>query len=203
MNLDTSNNPLRRKAYLAYHQDGIMDILIGATIIGFALWILLDSVIFTFISWLSFGFYVQLKNAITVPRFGYVRFREANRHTFLAIGLAISLVLLLLVIGILFIAGADRIQLEPISFLRKFHVQVMSGIGATVMGIFGLWSGIGRLVAYAVILIASMLMSIGSGISGGIVLLVIGGLILLIGLFLLARFIRQYPAHPTEANSAS
>ena len=76
MNPDMSKNPLRRKAYLAYHQDGIIDILIGATMIGFALWILLGYVLFTFISWLSFGFYVQLKNTITVPRFGYVRFQQ-------------------------------------------------------------------------------------------------------------------------------
>lgn len=203
MNPDMSKNPLRRKAYLAYHQDGIIDILIGATMIGFALWILLGYVLFTFISWLSFGFYVQLKNTITVPRFGYVRFQQANRHTYLAVGLAIGLVLLFLVIGILLILGPDRIQLEPITFLRKFHVQVMSGVGAAVMAIFGLWSGIGRLTVYAVVLITSMVVSVSSGISGGMVLLVTGGMILLIGLYLLLRFIRQYPAHPTEANSAS
>ena len=203
MNTLFSKNPLKRKAYLAYHQDGIIDILIGATIIGFGLWILLDNIIFTFISWLSFGFYVQLKNAITVPRFGYVRFQETNRQTFLIFGLAIALLLFFLLMGTLFILGPDRIQLAPLTFMRKFHVQVMSGIGAFVMAIFGLVSGLRRMTFYAVVLISALLLSVNMGINGSIVLLLIGSMILLIGLALLVVFVRRNPVEPMEPNNAA
>jgi hypothetical protein len=200
---NSSSNQLRRKAYLAYHQDGIIDILIGSTILGFGLWILSDIVIFTFISWLSFSFYISLKNSITIPRFGYVRFHESKRQTALAIGLGIGLLLLLLIVGILFIIGPDRILLTPITFLRKFHVYVMSGIGAVVMAIFGLWSGIRRLTSYALVMIAALVLSIQLEIIGGITLSVMGGLILLIGLALLVRFIRRNPLQRGEANNVT
>ena len=200
MPANSSLNQLKRKAYLAYHQDGIIDILIGATILGFALWILLDNTIFTFMGLLSFSNYVNLKNTITVPRFGYVRFQETKRQTALAIGLAIGMLLLLLVVGILFLLGPERIALAPVTFLRKFHVYVMSGIGAVVMAIFGLWSGIRRLTAYALVLIAALGVSFLLEVNGGITLLVMGGLVLLAGLALMVRFVRRNPAQPREAN---
>jgi hypothetical protein len=203
MSTNSSFQQLRRKAYLAYHQDGIIDILIGATILGFALWILLDNIIFTCMAWLSFSFYVTLKNVITIPRFGYVRFQETKRQTVLAIGLGIGLLLLLLLVGILFILGPDRVQLDTSAFLRKFHVYVMSGIGAIVMAIFGLWSGIRRLMAYALVSIVALGLSFQMEISGGITLLVMGGLILLIGMALMVRFIRQNPAQPVEADNVA
>jgi len=63
---------LGRKAYLSYHQDGLIDILIGLGILGFGLMMLTDSVVFNMLAWMPIIFYVPLKNRITVPRFGYV-----------------------------------------------------------------------------------------------------------------------------------
>ena len=65
---------LSRKAYLSYHQDGLIDILIGLGVLGFGLMMLTDSVVFNMMAWMPIIFYVPLKNRITVPRFGYVQF---------------------------------------------------------------------------------------------------------------------------------
>ena len=193
---------LKQRAYLAYHQDGIIDLMIGVAILGFGLWIWLDQPIFALFAFFCFGFYIQLKNAITIPRFGYVRFREAKRESGLIVGIGIGIVLLALVVGLLFLLGSDRIGLAPLTFLRKFHVYVMSSIGAVIMAIFGLWSGIRRLIAYALFLIAVLGITYLQELDGSVPLLLTGSLLMSIGLILLTRFVRENPSEPGQINHA-
>jgi hypothetical protein len=199
---ESSLRRLKRKAYLDYHQDGILDVLIGVAILGFGLWIRLDQPIFAFLCLFCFGSYIQLKNAITVPRFGYVRFQEGKRETGLLIALGIGLVLLALVVGILYLLGPDRVGLAPFTFLRKFHVYVMSSIGAVLMAIFGLWSGIRRLLAYALFLIAALVITYLFDLDRSVPLLLTGSVLMLMGLILMMRFIRGNPIEPEQANHA-
>jgi hypothetical protein len=202
MTEESSLRQLKRRAYLDYHQDGIIDVLIGVAILGFGLWIRLDQPIFAFLCVFCFGSYFQLKNAITVPRFGYVRFQEGKRETGLLVGLGIGLVLLALVVGILFLLGPDRVGLAPFTFLRKFHVYVMSSIGAVLMAIFGLWSGIRRLLAYALFLIAALVITSVQDLDRSVPLLLTGSVQMLMGLILMIRFIRGNPSEPGQVNHA-
>jgi hypothetical protein len=199
---ESSLRQLKRRAYLDYHQDGIIDVLIGVAILGFGLWIWLDQPIFAFLVLFCFGSYIQLKNTITVPRFGYVRFQEGKRETGLLVGIGIGLVLLALVVGMLFLLGPDRVGLAPFTFLRKFHVYVMSSIGAVLMAIFGLWSGIRRLLAYSLFLIAALVITYLQGLDGSVPLLLTGSVLMLIGLILMIRFIRGNPSEPEQVNHA-
>ena len=199
---ETSLKKLKRKAYLAYHQDGIIDVLIGVAILGFGLWLNLDQPIFAYAILLCFGSYVRLKNAVTVPRFGYVRFQESKREIGLLIGVGIGLALLALVLAILFLLGPERVRLAPFTFLRKFHVYVMSSIGAILMAIFGLWSGIRRLLAYALLLIAALVTTYLLELDGSVPLLLTGSSLMLIGLLLMTRFIRRYPSGLGQVNHA-
>jgi hypothetical protein len=199
---ESSLRQLKRRAYLDYHQDGIIDVLIGVAILGFGLWIWLDQPIFAFLCLFCFGSYIQLKNAITVPRFGYVRFQEGKRETGLLVWLGIGLVLLALVVGILFLLGPDRVGLAPFTFLRKFHVYVMSSIGAVLMAIFGLWSGIRRLLAYALFLIAALVITSVQDLDRSVPLLLTGSVLMLMGLILMIRFIRRNPSEPGQVNHA-
>ena len=199
---EASIRQLKRRAYLSYHQDGIIDLLIGVSILGFGLWNYLDQPIFAFMCLLCFISYIQLKNLITIPRFGYVRFQEGKGETRLLIGIGIGLVLLLLVIGFLYLLGPDRVGLAPFTFLRKFHVYVMSGIGAIVMAMFGLWGGIHRLIAYAVFFIAALVINFFLELNHSIPLLLTGSSLALIGLVLMVRFIRRNPTEAGQVNHA-
>jgi hypothetical protein len=196
----SSLKELKRRAYLAYHQDGILDFIIGVSILGFGLWIYLDQPIFAFFCIFSFSSYIQLKNIITVPRFGYVRFQEGKRETGLLIGIGIGLLLLLLVVGILYMLGPERVGYAPINFLRKFHVYVMSSIGAAVMAIFGLWSGIRRLIAYTLFLLAALVITYFQELHHSLPLLLMGSSLMLIGILLVVRFIRRNPTGPEHVN---
>lgn len=203
MDKESAIRQLKRKAYLAYHQDGIVDGMVGLAILGFGLWICLDQPIFAFLYFLSLGLYVPLKNAITVPRFGYVRFQEGKREIKLLICVGIGLLLLTLVMAVLMLLGPERVGLAPIPFLRKFHVYIMSSIGAALLGIFGLWSGIRRLVGYAFLLTAALVVTITVGLDRYAPLVVTGISMMLAGLVLMARFIRDNAGRPGEANHAA
>ncbi len=193
---------LKRKAYLAYHQDGILDLCIGATILSIGLWRLTDIVLFGSMSWLSISIYYGLKRAITVPRFGYVVFDEAKRKTQISIGMALVILLVLATGGVLFFGRPDQLPPDLVTFIRKFHEFVMSGIGALTMLIFGLWLGIRRLAGYGFVMLLVLWTAIQTGWRGDLTILSIGSCILLIGAFLLVRFITRYPIQPSEAGNA-
>ena len=81
---------LQQRTYQSYHQDGLIDIIIGLAIIGYGLMLALDSSIFIFMGWMPIIFYMPLKNRLTVPRIGYVKFTTSNTK----IGIAAAIVLL-------------------------------------------------------------------------------------------------------------
>jgi hypothetical protein len=203
MTEEDSLDKLKHRAYLAYHQDGIIDFLIGIALLGFGLWIYLDQPLFAYLCLICFGSYIQLKNVITVPRFGYVRFQEGKRETGLLIGLGIGLALLALVLVILSLIGPDLLGLAPLTFLRKFHVYVMSSIGAVIMVIFGLWSGIRRLIAYGLLLIAALVIINYLELDRSLPLLLTGTSLAFIGLVMMMRFIRRNPSEPGQVNHAT
>jgi hypothetical protein len=200
MSSHSSIKQLNRKTYLAFHRDGIIDILVGLTFFGFGLWLLLDNILFTYISWLSFGFYRYLKKTITIPRFGYVRFEEDKKQSIMLLVFGIVLLILLLVARF-YLFETDLSNLFLSSFLRKNHVYVMSSIGAVLLIVFGLWRGIYRFSGYGLLLFGTLAIFYLEGIPGRSALFTMGGLVLAIGLFLLVTFIQKNPIHSTEVDS--
>ena len=100
---------LAQKAYLSYHQDGIIDLIIGWVALFFGLNMITENSTFLFVSWLAFIMYMPLKNRFTVPRFGYINFdSKVSRRatiivTFLVLGV---LVLFVFGIAVLLISGS-------------------------------------------------------------------------------------------------
>jgi hypothetical protein len=203
MNSKSGLKELRRKAYLGFHKDGILDIFLGASILGLGIMVALDNVVFGFVPMLSFSLYPNLKNAVTIPRYGYVSFQESKRQTGLAIGLGIFLLILMLFIGIIFALGPDQLQMPSITFLRKYHVQVMSTIGAVLILIFGFASGINRFKIYGLVFLSAVLISYFLNFRGDLTMLVMGGLILIFGLFMMLNFIQQNPIQEGEEANVS
>jgi hypothetical protein len=198
----SSIKQLNRKTYLAFHRDGIIDILIGLTFFGFGLWLLLDNVLFTYISWLSFGVYRYMKKTITIPRFGYVRFEEDKKQSILLFGFGIILLVLLLVARF-YLLETDLSDLFISSFLRKNHVYIMSSIGAVLLMIFGFWRGIYRFGGYGFLLFGTLVIFFLEGIPGRNALFMMGGLMFAVGLILLVTFIQRNPVQSREVDSAA
>jgi len=82
---------IEKKAYLSYHEDGIVDLTIGIVFLLVCfIWVLFG--IFNIFTWPSlilmvifYPIYILAKQKITVSRFGYFRFgrkrKERNRNT--------------------------------------------------------------------------------------------------------------------------
>ncbi len=185
---------LERMAYLSYQQDGIIDLLVGWATLAFGLNIAMDASIWTFLGWMPILFYVPLKNRITVPRLGYVKF-DLNRGgpgkkiiTFLIFGF-----LVLSVLGIVVFLLSNRPPSPVIAWIREYTLLFYGLVGVIGFGLAGLISGIRRLFLYA--LLSLLFMGGGQliGVEDYISFLLLGGSILVVGAVLLTRFIRRYP----------
>jgi hypothetical protein len=185
---------LERKAYLSYHQDGLIDIIIGIAILGFGLNIATDTVIFGILTWLPVIFYVPLKNYFTAPRFGYVRF-SSPRQTTIRLGLAllVGLLAMLFFAGLYIFAVSGSIPPQINAWLRRYHMLIFAFVG---MGLFlgaGIWTGIKRFYLYVVLTLIFPVVGIWLDIHPGIYVIALGITILIIGIWLLLRFIRDNP----------
>ena len=101
--MDTQDfSPLKRKVYLAYHQDGILDLVAGSVVLGFGLNMLTDNIVFLMIGWLAMMVYVLIKQRVTVPRFGYVRIdsdKKVLMRGWLSVGIGVLVLLLFFGLG--------------------------------------------------------------------------------------------------------
>ena len=92
---------IERKAYMSYHQDGLLDIFAGLYVLGFGLGIFVDLILdfgmgmilmpAVFVS-LALPLWIAAKRRITMPRIGFVNFgiRGANKLTAIFIGTMVA-----------------------------------------------------------------------------------------------------------------
>ncbi|MCZ2808601.1 MAG: hypothetical protein O2V44_04510 [Candidatus Bathyarchaeota archaeon] len=186
---------LERKAYLSYHQDGILDIFIGFSILLFGLWILAD------MAYLAGAFaaifapiYAQVKKQITVPRLGYVKFASSRtaktKKTMLL--LVITGVLTLIPAVLLFITTESGI-LTPIQMLIEYGTIVIGVAGMILLAAVAYTSEIRRLYAYSALFFAIFTGGYFLSIPFFYYLMTLGVVIMLSGAYLLIRFLHEYP----------
>ena len=194
---------LERRTYLRFHQDGLIDLIIGLCIMGFGLNMLTESAGFSVLAWMPIILLPALKNWITVPRLGFAQFDSKRIGTMRLMGGLLVLGLVVLVAGIFVFLGVREGSPEFVSWLRTYHMLLLAGIAGTVMILSGWMSGIKRLYAYA--LLTLLVVAGGEQIGGEppILVLVLGALILASGLVLLARFLQRYPLPADEENNAT
>ena len=194
MSQDKQFKQLERMAYLSYQQDGIIDLLVGWATLAFGLNIVMDSSIWTFLGWMPIIFYVPIKNRITVPRLGYVKF-DPNRGkpSKWTIGFLILGFLTLSALGIVLFLLSNRPPSPVIDWIREYPLLFYGLLGLIGFGLAGVISGIRRFFLYA--LLSLLLMGGGQllGVEEYIPFFLLGGSILVVGAVLLARFLRSYP----------
>lgn len=190
---------LQRKVYLEYHQDGLVDCLLGLGMCGFGLMLLTDVVVFNLLAWIPLALYVPIKNAVTVPRFGYVRFDSRRSLRWGLIALAAGGLMLVLVLGFAFIQRSGSLPGEWQAFLETYHMLIVSGLLAVPLTLASAVTGLRRLLGYAAVLMLLTLLGIRFGIHPGLYFIALGLGVLGIGLVLLVRFLRRYPVRNSEA----
>jgi hypothetical protein len=196
--------PLKRKVYLAYHQDGILDLVAGSVVLGFGTFMLTDNIVFMMIGWFMMMMYVFLKKRITIPRFGYVRIdseRKARMQSWLSVG--IGVLVLLLFFGLGFFVNQEPASPEMEALIRRYHMVPLStmlfGLPALVAAFF---LGLKRFYLYALLAAGLPLLGALVNIETYIPIVTTGLVVLAFGAILLINFLKKYPlsAEGEDAN---
>jgi hypothetical protein len=186
---------LKRKVYLAYHQDGILDLVAGSVVLGFGLNMLTGNIAFLMAGWLAMLMYVFLKNRITVPRFGYVRFdshKKVLMQSWISVGIGMLVVFLIFVANIFLSNRPAPPDMQ--AWIQRYHMVPLSamlfGLPALVAAIF---LGLKRFYLYA--LLAAGLPALGAwlNIETYIPIVTTGLIILAFGAMLLVNFLKNNP----------
>ena len=200
MNTKTSLREVEKRTYMAYHQDGLLDIFVGVYVLLFGSGISLMTVT-EFSTWfvipaifpaLMVPIWVSAKKQITMPRIGYVKFgsRGANKLMAVFIGLMVA------GLGAFMVFSFSSSQAWALT-LRNLIISngmIIIGISAAAMSsLFGYTMGLNRLHAYGILTLVLFLAGHFIAIPFGYILLAVGLVIIINGFVLLTQFIRKYP----------
>jgi hypothetical protein len=200
MNIKTSLREVEKRTYMAYHQDGLLDIFVGVyvllfgsgisfmTMTEFSTWFLIPAIFPA----LMVPIWVSAKKQITMPRIGYVKFgsRGVNKLMAVFIGLMVA------GLGAFMVFSFSSSQDWALT-LRNLIISngmIIIGISAAAMSsLFGYTMGLNRLHAYGILTLVLFLAGHFIVIPFGYILLAVGLVITINGFVLLTQFIRKFP----------
>jgi hypothetical protein len=197
---------IERRAYIAYHQDGLLDIFAGLFILGWGLGILMD------ILWeSSFGaimpailiatvlpIWIAAKRKITMSRIGYVNLgtRGSNKIFALFLGLMVAGLGVFFAFTFATYQGGSRQWLD----LIVQNGMLIMGFGTlAVCTLFGYSMGLKRLYAYGLLAAIALLVGHLVGIFFAYILIALGTTVMVAGFALLIGFVRKYPLKGDKA----
>ena len=189
---------LEQRAYRLSVDHGLIDILIGAVLIAFGLMLHADldymPVIVFFIGVVA---YPRARRRLIEPRIGHVRLHEdrvARLKTWKWLTFGI---LLIAVFGVLAPRG-----LGWIDYPKSAAPLIVNGCFALALAVAAWLFGISRAYAWAAVLFAGGLAEWRFGLDYGLSWYFSGGLVVLAGLLMLARFIRANPPAAGDSDGA-
>ena len=187
--------PLKRKVYLAYHRDGIIDLVAGSVVLGFGFNMLTGNIVFLMVGWLAMMSYVLIKQRVTVPRFGFVRFEseKKTRHkSWVSVGIGVLVLLFFFLLPIYLRREPTSPEME--AWIRRYHMVALStmlfGLPALAAAIF---LGLIRFYLYALLAVGLPLIGAWLNIETYIPIVSTGTVILVFGTILIVGFLRKYP----------
>jgi hypothetical protein len=186
---------IERKAWGSYFEDGLLDIFLGAMLLIGGIRSVTDSVWYTLLI-LPLILVLPLgKRLITTPRLGHVKFGSARN-------LKQAKVIAVLTISVLATFALLMLPKSGFALPAKMLISpIMAGWIAVVFGIIAYYLDFRRLFAYGLLFAMSEVLSGLFGVYIGAMTQTVSGIaVLLIGLFVLARFLRKYP-QPVEGTS--
>jgi hypothetical protein len=179
---------LKKKAYLSFHNDGIFDILIGwdLAVIGVSLYLHNLSGLTGIIGLAPLLFYGFLKHKITLPRLGHAQFRTRRSFSVWLVGAVGGVFLLAAVIYGFFINSTSGF-VGPIAF-------ALLGIAFTMV----LISGFNRILAYVILIPLFFIVGFGLRFLSPEMIVATGGILMVVGIWMLAKFLRTHPIQVEE-----
>jgi len=194
------NDPKLRKAYMAYQNDGVLDVFIGWCVF------LAGLLMFTEIFWLAGAYvaivtplFISFKESITVPRLGRDELDEAtgrktpNLGTMVGAGIAVFALLGALFLVLFMGSGAT-------AGVRGLIAAAAGSVAA--IGVLGGFAAVGylykspRWYVYVVVSITLAALAWATGLALPWVIMGVGSVIAFTGSYYLLRFLRSHPLLP-------
>jgi len=181
---------LERKAYLSYHEDGLVDLFLGFAVIMFGLFVLTEVVIVlsgSVFVWLLL--YIAAKRLITVPRIGNVEFSSERKSK---ISTLLWILVLVQIISVCVSLLAWMVPMVATIIILNYMI-IIGFVGASIFSFIAYMSDILRFYLYGVVTLVVFLGSYFFNFTFYLPMMVVGILITFSGLVLLFRFIQRYP----------
>ena len=178
---------IQRKVYLAYFSDGLWDILLGTFIMLFTVHVIPFPPLTAIVCYMV-GYFVVifLKRRITHPRVGYARI-SWNRKV------PIMLFMPLLVVGIIVLVGGLVAYISvTLGIVFESQYIVMGTLFAAVVAFIAYRFKVKRWYIYALLILVAYVLREWSSLSLRYGTFIFGGIILLVGMVVLVRFLRKY-----------
>jgi len=191
---------LEQKIYLSYHQDGLLELIIGAVILCIGLNEATKTSVWSLMSILLIIAYVPLKRRITFPRLGYVKF-NANRGgvNLLLAGTVSMAVLGFFLVGMLILLYSENSSSSPITVaIRQGPLLLYALLGFIGFGLAGWLLGLQRLLVYALLSVVAMIAGHLLRLPLFAPFLLLSSVILATGTVLLISFLRRVPVAEEE-----
>jgi len=186
---------IERKAWTPYFEDGLWDIFLGAMLLISGIRSLTDNVWYTLL-FLSLVLVLPLgKKLITIPCLGHVKFGPVRK-------LKQAKVIAVLVVSVIATFALLMLPNSGLALPPKMLISpMMAAWIAVVFGMIAYYLDFWRLFAYGLLFaISEVLSGLFGGYIGAMAQAISGIAVLLIGLFVLVRFLHKYP-RPVEAMS--
>jgi hypothetical protein len=210
----TKQNTLRdieKKTYMSYHQDGLIDIIVGLYALAFGLGIFADKILdFSFAAIMPgmmiaivLPIWLAAKRKITLPRIGYVNIGAKGSNKIFAIFLGLAVAGL----GVFFLFTMATFQSGRPEWIETIVFQygmIWIGLGAAVIGsLFAYTMGLKRLHGYGLLTLALFVGGYFLSFPFQYLLILVGGVIMACGVVLLVQFIQKYPLQKGAPDNAA
>ncbi len=191
---------IERKAYETIWEDGLLDVFVGAGVLGIGVsWVSGHAVYGAILPALLVPVWQAARKKIVEPRTGYVEFspaRKTREKRGLGLMLLLGVLTLMLGIGVYFMARERPPELD------RLLPVVIPALPAALLGfggaLVGFLFGIRRFLTYAALLFLGAAVGAHLGAGPGWHFLAPGLVILVVGVTLLASFLKKYPLAAAE-----
>ena len=150
---------LEQKAYLSYHQDGLIDLIIGSIVLCMDISEAMDLSIWNLIALLLIFAYMPLKRRITFPLLGDVKFnvKRGGVNMRLAGVVAIGVLVISLASILVLLLSEKSSSSTLVLAMRQSPLIVYALFGFIGFGLAGLVLRLPRLFLYALLSLAIMI----------------------------------------------
>ncbi len=192
-----NKSDLRRRLLLFYHQDGILDLVVGSCLALLTLLMAFEQTAFIGLIGIPAIYYIPFKDQIALPRIGLIQFNQPSKNwtrlTLIAIIGAITLLAFVLVFILLPETGSAIRTL-----LAQNEILIFALLLPGVLFLIGLLMHNQRFLLYAVISLAFVGLAAWQGLRMWIPVAGCALIILATGTSLLIRFRHQFPKQDGE-----